>query len=220
MKVKLILSAISLSAIIAITFQLIGHSYFGLLKAITTILIIQIVLSHAPLNESVTKRFRKVILIGLIFCLIGDVVLLEEAQFIYGLLAFLAAHLLFCYGFYDQNSSQLGFISLALFALIGVSYFVFLLPNLGGLAIPVAVYILVIVCMSWLATEMYLSNKSTSSLAIFVGAILFLISDATLAYNKFVGEFSYSSVAILSTYWLAITLFAYSTVATKSALIK
>lgn len=210
MKLNVLLFTICISVVIAIYLQLTGHSYFGTLKAITTILIILIPLS---LSENIDKPFAKVMIVGLVFCLVGDIVLLEEARFVYGLLAFLIAHLLFCYGFYFKNKQRIKFISLIPYALIGISYFMFLHSSLGAIAIPVAVYISVIVFMSWLATELYFSSKNKSHLAILIGAILFLISDSTLAFNKFIGEFNYSSIMILGTYWLAITLFAYSTVA-------
>ncbi|MBH46109.1 MAG: hypothetical protein CMC93_05790 [Flavobacteriaceae bacterium] len=40
--------------------------------------------------------------------------------------------------------------------------------------------------------------------------VLFLLSDAILALDKFYIPFAYSGVLILSTYWIAITIIAFS----------
>jgi len=197
----------------AIFCEIVGSDFYGYLKALTTILIIQLPLLFADNKD---KRFRNIIVIGLVFCLVGDIILLYQEMFIYGLIAFLIAHLLFCYAFYSHNNNKLSFIPLIPFALIGVSYYLFLLSNLGQIAIPVAIYISVIIMMSWLAAELYLADKNSKHLTIFVGAVLFLASDSILAFNKFITPFEFSGLFILLTYWMAITLFACSTVRVNS----
>lgn len=209
MKFKILITVICFSAALAIYSELMGSGHFGYLKALTTILIIQLPILFSDKED---KQFRNLIITGLVFCLCGDIILLNPKMFIYGLIAFLIAHLIFCYTFYQRNQNRFSFIYLIPFVLIGATYFWFLLPNLGSIAIPVAVYISVIVLMSWLAAELYRTEKSSRHFAIFIGAILFLVSDSILAFNKFVTPFDYSGLLILSTYWVAIGLFALSTV--------
>lgn len=209
MKFKLLGISILLSALAAIYCEINGSDFYGYLKALTTVLII---LLPILFSEKEDEQYRNLIIIGLVFCLIGDIILLNPEMFIYGLIAFLIAHLIFCYTFYRHNKKRPSIILLIPFALIGVTYYWFLLPSLGNIAIPVAVYISVIVLMSWLAAELYRTEKSSRHFAIFIGAILFLVSDSILAFNKFVTPFDYSGLLILSTYWLAIGLFALSTV--------
>ncbi len=209
MKFKLLGISILLSALAAIYCEIIGSDFYGYLKALTTVLIILLPILFSDKED---KQYRNPIITGLVFCLCGDVILLNPKMFIYGLIAFLIAHLIFCYTFYRHNKKRLSMILLIPFALIGVTYYWFLLPNLGNIAIPVAVYISVIVLMSWLAADWYFSDKGSKHLAVFIGAVLFLVSDSILAFNKFVTPFDYSGLLILSTYWLAISLFALSTV--------
>jgi uncharacterized membrane protein YhhN len=218
MKLIRLYSLIFSSAIAAIYSQLIGSELYNYLKPITTILIILLVILFAERKEG---HFYKLIFTGLVFCLVGDILLLDDSRFILGLIAFLIAHLIFSYAFYSRNKAsdkpRIRFISLLPFLFIGGGYYLYLLPNLGSIEIPVAVYISVIVLMSWQAAELYIGHKSRAHLAILSGARFFLISDSVLAFNKFVNGFEYSSVAILLTYWLAITLFAYSTLAAIKA---
>ncbi len=209
MKFKLLGISILLSALAAIYCEIIGSDFYGYLKALTTVLIILLPILFSDKED---KQYRNPIITGLVFCLCGDIILLNPKMFIYGLIAFLIAHLIFCYTFYQRNQKRFSVIYLIPFVLIGATHYWFLLPNLGSIAIPVAVYISVIVLMSWLAAELYRTEKSSRHFAIFIGAILFLVSDSILAFNKFVTPFDYSGLLILSTYWLAISLFALSTV--------
>ncbi len=213
MRIKALLVSIVVCASIAIYFQIVDHEYFGLFKALTTT---QVILMPIFFAAGVNHIFRRIVILGLIFCLLGDILLLQDFRFVQGLIAFLFGHLLFCYAFYYQNKNKLKAISLIILLIIGAIYYFYLFSSLNDLAIPVAIYILVIVTMSWLAVELYWRDKSVANLTVAVGAILFLLSDATLAWNKFVATFDYSSLAILATYWLAITLFAYSTVLSKN----
>ena len=53
-------------------------------------------------------------------------------------------------------------------------------------------------------------RRSTSALAAMLGAVLFLLSDSTLALNKFRAPVNQSSVIVMSTYWAAQLLIAWS----------
>ena len=88
--------------------------------------------------------------------------------------------------------------------------FFVLKDNLGQLLIPVILYIICIVIMAWQALNLYFLNSNKVYRLVAVGAILFLISDAVLAYNMFVIKFSFSEIIILSTYWAAICFIALS----------
>ncbi len=69
--------------------------------------------------------------------------------------------------------------------------------------------------MNWQALSLYTLKKNNTHLMISIGAILFLISDAILAFDKFKEPFSIAGILILSIYWTAISLFAYSTLSIK-----
>jgi uncharacterized membrane protein YhhN len=64
--------------------------------------------------------------------------------------------------------------------------------------------------MGWQAAEMWLRWSDLSALAAMLGAIFFMLSDSTLALNKFRAPVYQSSVVIMSTYWAAQLLIAWS----------
>ena len=76
--------------------------------------------------------------------------------------------------------------------------------------IPVAVYAAVLMVMGWQAAEMWLGWRDWSALAAMFGAVLFLLSDSTLALDKFRAPIAQSSVIVMSTYWAAQLLIAWS----------
>ena len=82
--------------------------------------------------------------------------------------------------------------------------------GLGKMQVPVLVYILVILIMSGLAWERHLQLELPQTLFAAWGAILFLISDAMLAWNRFRMELKSAQFFILSTYYVAQSAIAIS----------
>src|SRR5207244_398623 len=80
----------------------------------------------------------------------------------------------------------------------------------ANLKIPVVFYALAISAMLCAAFNFYLTEKAPEAVFALSGAFLFVISDSTLAFNKFSGEFFLSRIVILTTYFLAQWLIARS----------
>lgn len=180
--------------------------YFA--KPLATILVILIPILFAKTS---LQPYKNLILIGLVFCLIGDILLMFDAYFVFGLVSFLIGHLFFVYAFTTLNGFTLNFKTLV--PLIAIAGFVFfnLKDHLGNLLIPVILYISVIVLMAWQAINLYVWKKDYGFLLITIGACLFLTSDSFLSYRKFIDDFALGQFLVSSTYWSAITLIAFST---------
>jgi len=158
-------------------------------------------------------RFNKRIFAGLFFGLIGDTFLMftyiEPNFFMFGLTAFLIGHLLYISAFYIDYKwkpaieKTATWIALIVFGLFCLGFYLLLRPHLGEMKIPVMVYAFVISMMAIMAVNRKGRVNSFSFKFIFYGAILFLISDSLLAYNKFVQPIPYADLGIMSTYMLA-----------------
>ena len=72
--------------------------------------------------------------------------------------------------------------------------------------------------MSICALSLAYSKPQWPSVLIAPAALLFLISDASLALNRFVSPFPYSGLLIMITYYLAQFLIAWSTCGKKIVL--
>ena len=71
------------------------------------------------------------------------------------------------------------------------------------MAIPVAAYIVVIMVMAWQAWDQWDDVRARWALLAFIGALLFVISDTILAFNKFGESFVAARALTLSTYFSA-----------------
>lgn len=154
----------------------------------------------------------KSILGGLIFSLIGDILLLWDNLFMYGIGAFLIAHVCYIIGFkvaqkapesiLNVNFVKTFFINLPIYF---VAAFVFYMinPNLGVLKIPVIVYIIAIVSMLTTARERYNKCNKASFWQVFIGASLFFISDGLIALDKFYQAIPDADLMIMGTYAIA-----------------
>ncbi|MCK5845884.1 MAG: lysoplasmalogenase [Bacteroidales bacterium] len=178
---------------------------FAIFKPLTTIIIIAIAILIFYTNGS---NYSLVIIIGLIAALIGDVFLISEKYFLQGLSSFLVAHIIFIYAFASIFGFNWNFIPLIALIPIAVFYFKFINKNLGSFKIPVAIYISIIMIMNWQAIGLLLYDSSIIYFALGIGSLLFSFSDAIISYNKFVSKFALAEVLILSTYWMAIYIFA------------
>lgn len=135
-------------------------------------------------------QFYYVLLIGLIFCLGGDVFLAlpQERMFLLGLVSFLLGHVAYLVGFfYLANVSHWTWIggSIGLFAAAIV--FFWLRRHLGSMLIPVVAYIVVISFMlvgAWTVLG-DTGVKLQGRLLVFIGALSFYISDLFVARDRF-----------------------------------
>lgn len=188
------------------------HVY--LLKPLTTWTILLVaVLANPDIAETGRASFYQSMIIGgLVFSLAGDVFLmLPQDRFIPGLFSFLVAHLLYIAAFTElaglHNSS--GWLYLP-FLGVGVVMITLLWRAVGKLRIYVIAYMLVISIMAWQGAEYWVTAGTTAALLAALGALLFLISDAVLAIDRFRTKFAEASIIVLSTYYTAQLLLAWS----------
>lgn len=209
MKRKTLNFLIIISAITAISVLYFYPPLYDFFKPLTTILILLIPILYG--NKKL-KQYRNGIIAALVFCLLGDTFLLRDAYFIYGLAAFLIAHLLFAFSFTRLGGFRYALRPIGFLVALSAGYYYYLYPNLESMKIPVAIYIGCIVLMCWQGVALFLRERHNRFLMIAIAVLLFLFSDALIALEKFKMDFASSGILILSTYWLSILLLANSTV--------
>lgn len=156
--------------------------------------------------------YAKWILAGLAFSMLGDCFLmLKRQKFIAGLVSFLLAHVLYIIAFYSRLEVTPSLIHLFYLALPALTIYGFLYPGLGKLKLPVLIYVIAIMLMGYFSLTLYLHSGGTPAFYAFIGALVFMLSDATLAVNKFRIPFAAAQLVILSTYYCAQWLIAFST---------
>lgn len=162
-------------------------------------------------NADVAGVYHDALIAGLVLSLVGDVFLmLPKDRFIAGLVSFLFAHIAYSVGFWSQLDGGMIWWLPAMLAAAGVIVFLLLLPSLGKMLLPVAVYIAVIVQMAWAAGEYWLTSGSTAAALAFGGALIFMFSDLCLAIERFRGPFKPSAVVVMGSYFMAQSLFVAS----------
>ncbi len=152
-------------------------------------------------------------LLGLVFSLGGDIFLLfPEAHFLKGLIAFLLAHLLYIAAF-NATGPVLTLPAILLAVPIVIAAFLILRHLISSLKergnevmiVPVSVYALVLSLTLWSASAtLFRDNWSllAGTLAA-AGGVLFFISDASIAWNRFVGPHWGGRLFEIVTYHLA-----------------
>lgn len=204
MKILSILTFIS--AFLTVYFEYFDRRFVYFFKPLTMVFIISIVWFCGA-----TRGFyRRAILAGLVFSLVGDTLLINPQNFVFGLAAFLVAHLFYLAAFFKACEKKFNPLSLAAFAIGALTLRLIYGGVPANLEIPVAFYALAISMMLCAAFNFYLIKKTPESLFAFSGAFIFVISDSALAYNKFGEEFILAKLVILGTYFFAQWLIARS----------
>lgn len=185
------------------------------------LIVLSLVIYYVMNAERITKTF----VIALIFCWMGDVLLMFEPAhplfFIFGLGSFLIAHLFFIPAYrqlrFSQSTSVGPTIARLSFPIImaGSGLVVILYPKLGELQIPVMVYALVITLMVLQSVFRMGRTTSESFWTLFFGAASFLLSDSLLAINKFYQTIPFSGVWVMATYSAAVFLIVRGALAHK-----
>jgi uncharacterized membrane protein YhhN len=172
-----------------------------LFKPLTIVLIILIAWTADSPYQS---AYKTAVLAGLLFSLLGDIFLmLPRKPFIPGLASFLAAHICYIIAFLETMTPRLALWPLAPLLIFASFVLASLFPGIGKMKLPVIIYMLVITAMGWLACERGLQLKEMKALSAGLGALLFLISDSSLAVNRFLKKRRLGQALTLSTYFLA-----------------
>lgn len=179
-----------------------------LLKPLTTLLVLGIALS---VSAPVSDLYRWLVAAGLLFSLAGDVFLmLPQDLFVWGLVGFLIAHLLYITAYCSRSGLGFTWWLLLPYAAYTAVLLYFLWPAVGAMRVPVIVYGLVLMTMGWQAAEQWLALRDRSALLAMIGALLFLASDSVLAINKFRQPVANQTLIVMTTYWAAQLLIAWS----------
>lgn len=162
------------------------------------------------------------IIIGLLFCLLGDYFI--DRTFIEGMLMFAIAHIFFIISFLYVIDVHLTSFTLQDFGIMGfitlliVIYDYFFLKYLRMLNMPdkyitpITGYTLLISLM--LASSIWLAYTTTIANIVLlpIGALFFVLSDSLIALREFSSkEINYSVLSIMGSYYIAIFLISLTT---------
>jgi uncharacterized membrane protein YhhN len=181
------------------------------LHVIAKPLLMPILLAGFYLDTKTSGRTGNLILAALFFSWVGDVALLIDSRygsfFIYGLIAFLVAHI--CYIAYFNRVRKLNgsngfkpFASLLILAYMTVFYLM-IYPFLGPMKIPVLIYAVVITLMLLASIHAFSLRAQSFGVISVAGTLIFAVSDSTLAINRFVLPFEHAPLFIMLTYGIA-----------------
>jgi uncharacterized membrane protein YhhN len=177
-------------------------------KPLTTMLILLLALVSA---SAANHRYRWSIVVGLFFSLAGDVFLMLPGNlFIAGLASFLVAHIFYLLAF-TSDCPLFRAKSPFLLLIPGAVILLIIWPGVSSaMCWPVIFYLLMISAMTIQAVGRGLTLKNNSGWIAAAGALLFFVSDALLAVNRFGVKLPSSGLLVLGTYYPAQWLIASS----------
>lgn len=172
-----------------------------LFKPLTTLVIVWTVWRA----ETSLPRYRRWLLAGLLLSTVGDVFLMLPVDaFVPGLASFLLAHLAYLLALRQREPWFAAAWPLLAYALVASVVLGQLWPGLPVLLrAPVIVYVAVLAAMAAHALTVWWRHRDTASASAAWGGACFVLSDALLAWDRFVAPFAVAAAAVLASYWLA-----------------
>lgn len=155
-----------------------------------------------------TPAMRRWILVGLVCSLAGDVFLMWPQGFLPGLVSFLLAHLAYIVAFTRGVRLAARPLPFVAYAVVAAAILSQLWPGVPeALRLPVLAYVACLAAMAAQAGVLWLISRGGAREALArnaaLGGLLFMTSDALLAFNKFHAPVPLSALWILLTYWVA-----------------
>lgn len=155
------------------------------------------------------------VVIGLVFCLGGDVLLAlpQNKAFMVGLVSFLVGHVFYVIGFFSvAGPSGWTWVTLLLAAMTSILVYWWLRSHLGKMKEPVIGYMGVITVMVCAASSVLGAADLNLSgrLMVFSGAVAFYVSDVFVARDRFVKEGFVNRLVGLPMYYVGQFLIAFS----------
>lgn len=162
------------------------------------------------LSQSGNARYRHAVLVGLALSALGDVFLMLPARphapdwFVFGLGSFLFAHVAYLFAFCTRARLFAKWWPFLLYAVIAIVVSAVLRPHLPKeLQWPVAIYVLLLSAMAAQSAAVWSRLRDRAAAAAALGGVFFVVSDATLALDRFVAPLPAAVVIVLATYWSA-----------------
>lgn len=164
--------------------------------------------------------FSSKILIGLVFGMIGDILLnlrfvfAESGQkiFLAGIAAFLTGHILYLVALVPYGAHLL--LSVIIGALLAAALLAYIFKTMDvkmAFKIFGIVYLGAVIIMTCIAIDSALTSRTLSSVIYAIGAVLFTASDIVLIFNTFSGVTKFSlRITNLLLYYIGQLLIAFS----------
>ncbi|XP_078511158.1 lysoplasmalogenase TMEM86B [Lissotriton helveticus] len=188
--------------------------FSALIKCLPILSLCFFVGAHAA-SLGVFTSYARMIFLGLLFSALGDACLIWPSLFLHGMVMFGLAHLFYTFAFGLRPLNLRVFL---LLLLLSGSFYAFLFSYLKDEFIfMVAGYAALIGTMGWRAmSRVRLSsyNRSWARISAAVGSVIFMVSDCTLAVDKFCFPVSHSRLIIMAAYYTGQLLIALSVIDT------
>ncbi|RAP56187.1 lysoplasmalogenase [Oleiagrimonas sp. MCCC 1A03011] len=201
----------------AIVGALLGERGLWLYQAAKPLATLLILVGAWSVSTALSSCYRTAIVVGLAWCLLGDICLLPPWNaFLPGLGCFLIAHLTFLVAFAQGVRRPAWWPATLLCLALGATVVAALWPDLPStLRAPVSAYVAVIGVMAGQAIGRAWrwrgqGAKARGARFAAAGAALFLLSDTLLAWDRFHAPLPLASLWILGTYYAAIACIAHS----------
>ena len=165
-------------------FDIVVDGWVWLARRTMALIILVAFLSY----DKPTAVYKWAIIVGLVFSLAGDILLMLPGDlFLNGLISFALAHVIYTFAFVNVGGFYSNWKAAIPLLLFGIFMATVLWQGLqdDGMLIPAMVYLVIILVMAWQSFGQWRQTGETRSWLAFIGAMLFIASDPILILGTY-----------------------------------
>ena len=164
-------------------------------------------LVYAIKNKTANLKFCVLMLVGLFFAMLGDIVLDIKGMFMYGALLFAVGHIFYFISYCQLIAFKWKDLIYGASIFVPATLLITLAPffDFGGIVMEIVCvfYAVIISCMVGKSISNYVADKKVLHLLLLIGSCLFFFSDLMLLLNVFGNMPRVINVLCLVTYYPA-----------------
>ena len=146
-------------------------------------------LVYAIKHKTTNLRFCILMLVGLFFAMLGDIVLDVKGMFMYGAMLFAVGHVFYFISYCQLISFKWKDLIFGVCIFVPATLFITLAPffEFGGVVMEIVcvLYAVIISCMVGKAISNFVADRKVLHLLLLIGSLLFFFSDLMLLLSVF-----------------------------------
>lgn len=163
------------------------------------------------LGDSSMSTYNRYVLLGLLFFMIGDILLMRFDLFPYVVLLYCFSNLSITAAFLSFQGYTYNTFRLIVVLLIVLSFYMIAYENFGDERSLVILYLLSFTTMVWQGLNLFKIRKSKGNLLILAYCILFIIASVLRGFHIFLYEAHALIVVVQMLFWTSNFLLAHTT---------
>jgi len=204
---KYLFILLGLVATSAIILDYEGFKLYQILISLTSLGFLAAVLIF---GEKSNQKYIGYVAAGIAFCAVADFIPYFTGSFVWEISAYIVAKAMFSEAFRSYRTLPFHFKIIGILSLFGFSTFLYLSSAFGEYLVPLGLYLIMMIYMSWTGIALHKSGVMKGSKYILYAIIIWFLCEIISGLDRFGFDSVFIGLSVHISYLLALGLVAYA----------